>query len=216
MLEALKDGPLNVRTSRNLLLAGLPHLLLGLPENEWLEVKSRGYQLAAPNPTGDRAKIELAQDVARFANGDCDAMLVIGFEETKTTGSTRLGALRPVPLSDLNVDRYRNVIDGRVVPPVEGLTIEPVDLGNNQGLLIIYVPGQPRELQPYLVHGAIAGDRTEVLSSASFAAAEKDRSLPPPDKSMRTSSLAAHTFGATMQGMRASRHEPRSIDIRVR
>lgn len=161
MLEALKDGPLNVRTSRNLLLAGLPRLLCGLPENEWLEVKSRGYQLGAPSPTGERAKIELAQDVARFANGDCDAMLVIGFEESTANGSAKLGAVRPVSLNDIDVDRYRKVIDGRVVPPVEGLTIERVDLGNNHGLLIISVPRQPPELQPYLVHGAIAGERTE-------------------------------------------------------
>ncbi|SRR5260370_19960139 len=44
MLEALKDGPLNVRAVQNLLRAGLPHLLLGLSESDWLEVKSRACQ----------------------------------------------------------------------------------------------------------------------------------------------------------------------------
>jgi len=161
MLEALKDGPLDVRTARNLLLAGLPHLLLGLAESEWLEVKSQGYGLAQRGPGGAQAKIELAQDVARFANGACDAMLVIGFEETKQAGSSRLGSVRPVPLGELDVDRYRDVIDEHVVPPVEGLTIERIDRGNNHGILIINVPRQPPELQPYLVHGAIAGDKTE-------------------------------------------------------
>ena len=112
-------------------------------------------------PAGTRAKIELAQDVARFANGTCDAMLVIGFDETRAAGSTQLGHVRPVPLSDLDIDRYRNAIDERVVPPVDGLTIERVDLGKGFGLLVIGVPRQPPELQPYLVHGAIVGDKTE-------------------------------------------------------
>jgi hypothetical protein len=161
MLEALKDGPLDVRTAQNLLRAGLPHLLLGVPESEWLEVKSRAYRIAAPGDAGTREKIELAQDVARFANGSFEAVLVVGFEETKGVRPAQLGRVRPVPLAELDVDRYRDVIDDRVVPPIEGLTVERVNLGNDQGLLIIGVPRQPPELQPFLVHGAIVGDKTE-------------------------------------------------------
>jgi hypothetical protein len=67
----------------------------------------------------------------------------------------------PVLLTELDIDRYREVIDERIVPPIEGLTVERADLGNEGGLLIIGVPRQPPELQPFLVHGAIAGDKVE-------------------------------------------------------
>jgi len=92
MLEALKDGPLNVRTAQNLLRAGLPHLLLGLPDSAWLEVKSRAYGLATAGDAGTRQKIELAQDVARFANGTCDAMLVRGSRRPKEPAQPDSGA----------------------------------------------------------------------------------------------------------------------------
>jgi hypothetical protein len=161
MLEALKDGPLEASTARNLLQAGLPDLLLGLPESDWLEVKSRPYGISAEGDAGTKQKIELAQDVARFANGSSDALLVIGFEETKGGRPAKLGRVRPIPLKHLDAERYRAVIDDRVVPPIEGLVVEHVALGNEEGLLIIEVPRQPPELQPFLVHGAIVGDKAE-------------------------------------------------------
>jgi hypothetical protein len=34
-------------------------------------------------------------------------------------------------------------------------------MGNHQGVLMISVPPQPREMQPYLVHGAVVGDKIE-------------------------------------------------------
>lgn len=34
-------------------------------------------------------------------------------------------------------------------------------MGNDQGLLLISVPPQPSEIQPYLVHGAVVGDKNE-------------------------------------------------------
>jgi hypothetical protein len=34
-------------------------------------------------------------------------------------------------------------------------------MGNGKGLLLISVPPQPREMQPYLVHGAVVGDKNE-------------------------------------------------------
>jgi hypothetical protein len=42
-----------------------------------------------------------------------------------------------------------------VVPTLDGLLIESVDLGNNEGLLIISIPAQAEELRPFLVHGAV-------------------------------------------------------------
>ena len=59
---------------QHLVRAGKAHLLIGLAENKWLEVKGGPYQINAPGPTSTRSRIELAQDVARFANGDSDAI----------------------------------------------------------------------------------------------------------------------------------------------
>lgn len=162
LLEAIvSGGALTARTARNLLLAGLPHLLLGLPESDWLEVKRSAYGLDLPGDVGNRQKIELAQDAARFANGSVDALLVIGFREGKDTGVARLKTLAPAPLANLDADRYRDVLDNRIVPPIEGLTVDVVDLGNSSGMLVIGVPAQPQELQPFLVHGVIAADKVE-------------------------------------------------------
>jgi hypothetical protein len=83
LLVAYERGEIDVIGARHLVRAGKAHLLIGLAENEWLEVKGSPYQINAPGPASDRSRIELAQDVARFANGDSDAILVIGFRERR-------------------------------------------------------------------------------------------------------------------------------------
>jgi hypothetical protein len=47
--------------------------------------------------------------------------------------------------------------------------------GQRPGPLLISVPPQPREMQPYLVHGAVVGDKTKEPSSASCDGAERRR-----------------------------------------
>jgi hypothetical protein len=74
---------------------------------------------------------------------------------------SRLASFAPAPLADLDPDQYRAVIDSRVVPPIDGLLVERIEMGNDHGVLMISVPPQPREMQPFLVHGAVVGDRTE-------------------------------------------------------
>lgn len=110
---------------------------------------------------GTRGRIELAQDVARFANGDSDAILAVGIKEKKIDKEFLLSAVTPVPLTDIDPDQYRAVIDHRIVPPIDGLLIERINMGDERGILMISVPLQPREMQPFLVHGAIVGDKTE-------------------------------------------------------
>lgn len=161
VLDALAGGPLGASTAAHLLRAGLPHLLLGLAENEWLEVKGQPYSLDAPGPAGVAAKIELAQDVARFANGDVHAVLVIGLTSRKRAGRDMIDAVRPAKLSALLAERHQAVVDDRVYPTIEGLSVERVDLGHDRGLLVIEVPAQPDQYKPFLVHGAIVGNRIE-------------------------------------------------------
>jgi hypothetical protein len=49
LLLALRGGPLDVTSAANLLRAGRPHLLVGLQESDWFEVKSQPYELDAPD-----------------------------------------------------------------------------------------------------------------------------------------------------------------------
>jgi hypothetical protein len=161
LLDAHERGTIDAVGARHLVRAGKAHLLAGLPENEWLEVKSGPYQLSAHGSASTKSKVELAQDVARFANGDCDAVLLIGFREKKEGQTSLLAHLSPVPLTDIEADQHRKVIDDRVVPPIDGLLVERIDMGNQHGLLMISVPPQPREMQPYLVHGSVVGDKVE-------------------------------------------------------
>jgi hypothetical protein len=70
---AYERGEIDVIGARHLIRAGRAHLLTGLAESGWLEVKGGPYRLSAQGAEGTRAAVELAQDVARFANGDCDS-----------------------------------------------------------------------------------------------------------------------------------------------
>ena len=88
----------------------------------------------------------------------------------------------------LNTTQIGEVLDARIVPPVDGLIVEAFATSATDSLLAIYVPKQPAEMQPYLVHGAIAEGKVEGAFFSRFAGAARDPSLRQPSKSMRTSS----------------------------
>ena len=69
-----RDG-LDQDSVREILRAGMPDLLVGLPEGPWLDAKSQDYDLGS-----DRGKISIAQDVARFANAESGGMIAIGIK----------------------------------------------------------------------------------------------------------------------------------------
>lgn len=161
LLTAISGGPIDVFSAANLIRAKLPHLLFGVPENEWLEVKSQPYSLQAPGKEATKAKIELAQDVARFANGEGPALLVVGLRAVKEDGREVIQDLSPANLSALSIEQHRNVIDSHVYPTVDGLTVEVVETRDGKGLLMIGVPAQAAEQKPFLVHGAVVGGRPE-------------------------------------------------------
>ncbi|POH59638.1 hypothetical protein C3B59_17240 [Cryobacterium zongtaii] len=141
--------------------AGRFDLMLGLVENEWLEVKSQAYQVSSPTPTElqNRQKIELAQDVARFANGPVEAVLLIGYEEAKRGNESVLARVSPTALTATHASQYHAILDSRVFPAVVGLSIEVVEAPGGGSLMMITVPVQPAEMQPYLVHGAIVSGK---------------------------------------------------------
>ena len=140
----------------NILEAGYPSGLLGAKEGDWLEAKSQPWDLDA-----EFGKIELAQDVARFANA-AGGVIVIGARTHKKDGEEtiiRVDGIRPDLFS---AHRARMVIDRRVYPPIVGLTVRRVTVrGSHSSLAYIRIPPQDPALQPFLVHGAIAGRKVE-------------------------------------------------------
>jgi hypothetical protein len=160
-LTATREGPLDAAAVLNLLRGGHFRTLLGETESDFLEVKTAPHAIWVSGSAGDRAKIELAQDVARFANGDTDAVLIVGYGEATVEGTKQIAHLTPVANERLDPVRVNEVLDARIVPPVDGLVIETFAVDDRQSVMAIYVPRQPPEMQPYLVHGAIAGDKVE-------------------------------------------------------
>jgi Putative DNA-binding domain len=159
VLDAVRTGNLNAFSAAALIRGHRPHLLLGQPESEWLEVKSEPYQVSSSDKrTATLSKLELAQDVAALANGRVSALLVVGLKTNGRENSDIIEAVTPVKPKLIDPRQYRNIIDQRVYPTIQGLNVEPVDLDSGR-LLIIEMPAQPEELKPFLVHGAIIGQR---------------------------------------------------------
>lgn len=156
LLAALHDSvALTPDAVMEILRAGRADVLIGQPESNWLDVKRQDYDLGA-----DQGKISLAQDVARFANAEQGGVIVIGMDARKRGGDEIITAVRPIPHLDGGLRRHRRAIDNRVYPPPDGLSVEQVSIDG--GILIaVYVPPQPEELKPFLVHGAIVGAKGE-------------------------------------------------------
>ncbi|MER7875754.1 ATP-binding protein [Streptomyces solisilvae] len=134
---------------------GAANSLLGFEESDWLEVKSQGYDL-----DNMEDKIELAQDVSRFANSEAGGILAIGFRTKKNRNVERISKCTPIREKFARVARYRAAIDSRVYPPIDGLKVQATRYGEGW-VVTVLVPPQAEENKPFLVHGAIAGGRVE-------------------------------------------------------
>jgi hypothetical protein len=156
VLQLTEGGEFDAEALWQLLREGHVDVLIGQSESAYLEVKALGYDLSSL-----AQKIELAQDVARFANGDVAGLLVIGLAEKKVGAAKRVIRGPVQRFSSADAHRYHKAIDARVHPPIEGLVIQPVPAELRGDLLCIFVPAQPRHLKPFLVHGAIINARTE-------------------------------------------------------
>jgi len=159
LLLATRGGSLDANSAFTLIAVGRAALLIGQRESAWLEVKSQSYDLSV-----DKGRIELGQDVARFANGDVAGLLVIGCGTKKAAGVETISKLTP-SLTSHSPARFHKAIDDKVFPPILGLEVNEVALplsSDRQGyLLAILVPAQPEESKPVLVHGAIVDGKTE-------------------------------------------------------
>lgn len=157
LADAASTGQVSQATAMDLLRAGQAELLIGLPESAWLEVKSFPYNLNQQS-----AKIELAQDVARFANSEDGGILVIGMRAKRRGDSEVIVALAPLE-GPSQTQRYQRILDDRIVPVIDDLDVSVVPIHRMPGrhLLVVSVPKQPDALRPFLVHGAIVAGRVE-------------------------------------------------------
>ena len=136
--------------------AGFPDVLVGARENAWLEAKSRPWDLES-----GYGKVELAQDVARFANAD-GGLIVVGARTAKRGEHDIVVGADGIAPSTFSTRRARAVIDGRVYPPVAGLGLS-VDAiaGSSNVIASITVPRQDERLKPFVVHGAVIGRKVD-------------------------------------------------------
>lgn len=159
IVNRVAKGSLDAGAAFDLVRAGRADLLVGMDESDWLEAKSRPHLVES-----EAGRIELAQDIARFANGESPGLLVVGLTTKRRQGRDVITSVLP-SRERYDAGRYHRTLDQRIFPPVEGLIVETASVptnGNSDGhVLVFYVPAQPEELKPFLVHGAIVGDRVE-------------------------------------------------------
>jgi hypothetical protein len=125
--------------------------LVGASESEILDVKSVAYDLKRVDEA--HWKLELAQDVAQFANAH-GGLLVIGYRTKKKNGIDVIDKITPVQPRPTRLQSYADIVKSRIHPPISGLQLGDVPVGENQ-IIYFYIPPQPEENKPYLVTGAM-------------------------------------------------------------
>jgi hypothetical protein len=139
----------DVEDDFNLLISGYTDILMDRRESSQLEVKSH-YNL---DRVGD--KVDLAQHVSSFANSEYGGLFVVGL---RTQNPRNLGdvikQLTPLEFDAGLPNRYGEIIDKRIYPPILGLRIELVPCGVRASIAIL-IPPQKEISKPFLVHGVM-------------------------------------------------------------
>ncbi|WP_433295953.1 AlbA family DNA-binding domain-containing protein [Pseudonocardia sp. CA-142604] len=156
LISALGGANLSPFTAWGLLQGGHGDALVGQMESSWLDVKSAAYNLDSLSD-----KVELAQDVARFANAEQGGLLIIGMRTKRVSREEIISGLTRTTIDTRTPRRYRDIIDKRVFPPIDDLRVELFTTGSDIKLIGMYVPPQQEENKPFLVHGAIVNGRYE-------------------------------------------------------
>ena len=147
-------GEITRSVATDLVRAGRAELLIGMHESEWLEVKSGAYRLHEPSQ-----EIELAKDVAAMANAS-GGIIVLGVKAKKLPEYEEIRVINGCRLADVSPRRYRQLIRQRVFPEVRGFTVEPIPGPSaDEGLVLLTIPEQDAGTKPFLVHGAVVGEK---------------------------------------------------------
>jgi hypothetical protein len=149
LVDYAEDGEITRERALDLLRSGRVDVLLGRREGDWLDCKRTPY------PKTDEGRLELAKDVAAFANAD-GGVLAVGVATRKANDGEIASAVMPCTAGAVNVLSYRRTIQRRVHPYPERLEIFSISERDGE-VWIISIPPQPEELKPFLVHGAVLG-----------------------------------------------------------
>ncbi|MFB8007463.1 helix-turn-helix domain-containing protein [Nocardia sp. NPDC056000] len=134
--------------------------LLGTVESEALDAKDSHY------PKQDRSRIDIASDVAAFANSAKGGLIVIGARTVKDLhGRDFLAEVNGCPIDIGARDRYMRAIEALVYPEIMGIKMcrTPAALGE---IFAILIPEQLPDRIPFIVRGAVKTEGR--MSSALF------------------------------------------------
>lgn len=148
LVEA-SSGGVTRETVAELVRGGHVESLLGQPEGDWLEAKRQHADLES-----ETGKIRLAQWVSQFANTPDGGVVVLGLATSNRGTGDVITKVTPLPRSRGSRRKYVQVLDNKVIPPIEDLRVETIPFEEGD-LILIEVPPQSEESKPFLVHGAV-------------------------------------------------------------
>lgn len=160
----LARGALDAHAVADLVRVGKADLLVGQRESEVFDAKAAPYPLDL-----DEGKFELAKDVAAFANTGRTAAIVLGLKTKRDHQGDWVSVPRRLPKNMLSPGRYQQVVASWVYPPPERVSF--TWHGEEKGFMVVLIPSQPAELQPFLVRRARLG---RGLSEAQFTVPVRD------------------------------------------
>ncbi|WP_330480348.1 AlbA family DNA-binding domain-containing protein [Streptomyces sp. NBC_00724] len=146
-----------------LLLSGQASFLIGRPENAWLEAK-QSYGISDKSQ-----KHEFACDVTSFANSNAGGLIVIGVKTEKDQRSRDvITELSPCRAGSINLQTYQQAVADRVVPAIEGLSFDVVEVENGD-LLVVRIPAQEESRMPFIVKGGVIDANGSKIRTTSFS-----------------------------------------------
>jgi hypothetical protein len=150
-----QGAELTAPTVADLLRTGHGDVLTGQPENDWLDVKSRVYELGE-----DYGKLQLAKDVASFANAG-GGVIAIGVSSSRTRRGETVGPLRPVDITNVSTARFRAILRDWLHPRLNGLRIDVIPTGSHpdRGIVVIEIPPQSPAALPFMVRKTDIGGK---------------------------------------------------------
>jgi hypothetical protein len=164
--------------------------LIGQRESEWLEVKSSPYDYKSDK--GHAWKLELAKDVAQFANSSTGGLLIIGLHTKRADGFDIIDKVTSFPYSGTRIQSYRDIIRDRVHPVISGLELDAVRDGS-LCIVYIFIPPQVEESKPYLVVGALVDDVYEA-QGITIVRRHGDASIPVTAKEIHATIVAGRAL----------------------
>lgn len=150
LVRALQDGALTYEAARDLILGGHAGALAGAREGVWLDAKG------APYADTSAGMYELAKDVAAFANAEGGLILIPATSRRDETAEV-IDEIREMPRDLVRPQAWVDIIAAKVYPEPAG--VEVVFVGAERGQLIVVVPAQADARKPFLVRGAVEGER---------------------------------------------------------